>query len=580
MSFDPEKGLVPARYNRRQLILGSGTAAVVAAALAACGSDKNTTAPATEAPTTQGGGAATTAPPATTGGTTAGTTPLETTPATTAPAGGGGKPGGILRVGTLGGANDIIDGQHIVAKADIMRQVTGWESFMSFSPDFVPEYANGVAKDVTAKAADEFTVTLKDGLKFQDGKPATADDMVYSFTRLLDKDKALYGGSVLRSILDVSGISKVDDQTVNLKLKQGVSNFKEVLCAYTCALVPQGYDRFSGDASTQVGTSAYMLKSFEVGKQSVHVKNPNYWDTGKPYFDEVHIIDFADSDAMINALLADQIDLAADIPSASVETVKGTDGYAVLNSAGGGWLTISMAVDQEPFTDVRIRQAMRLIVDRDAMVEQVLAGYGRVANDLYSPLDAAYIGDELPQRKQDLDAAKKLLADAGKSDLTIDLFAPNDTAGLPEMVQLFAENAKGAGITVNAQVIDGSTYWGDQYLKRTFAVDYWGTRNFLLQVAAGSLKDVSPYPDDHWPPEGSTFEQDYKDALAETDDTKRKVITDKMQKELYDTGGLIIPFFQNLLDAYNKRVVGLQERANTLNLDHYGRGWKNLYFSE
>ncbi|MEY2582059.1 MAG: peptide/nickel transport system substrate-binding protein, partial [Ilumatobacteraceae bacterium] len=184
-----------------------------------------------------------------------------------------------------------------------------------------------------------------------------------------------------------------------------------------------------------------------------------------------------------------------------------------------------------------------------------------------------------PQRKQDLDAAKKLLADAGKSNLTIDLFAPNDTAGLPEMVQLFAEQAKGAGITVNAQVIDGGTYWGDEYLKRTFAVDYWGTRNFLLQVAAGSLKDVSPYPDDHWPPADSTFETDYKAALAETDDTKRKVITDKMQKELYDTGGLIIPFFQNLLDAYNGRVQGLVARPNTLNLDHFGRGWKNLYFS-
>jgi peptide/nickel transport system substrate-binding protein len=237
-----------------------------------------------------------------------------------------------------------------------------------------------------------------------------------------------------------------------------------------------------------------------------------------------------------------------------------------------------MAVDQEPFTDVRVRQAMRLVVDRDAMVEQVLAGYGRVANDLYSPLDAAYAKD-LPQRKQDLDAAKKLLADAGKSDLTIDLFAPNDTAGLPEMIQLFAEQAKGAGITVNAKVIDGGTYWGDEYLKRTFAVDYWGTRNFLLQVAAGSLKDVSPYPDDHWPPTGSTFEDDYKAALAETDDAKRKIITDKMQKELYDTGGLIIPFFQNLLDAYNSRVQGLVARPNTLNLDHFGRGWKNLSFA-
>jgi peptide/nickel transport system substrate-binding protein len=572
MAFDPVHGLVPGRFNRRQLILGSGTAVAIAAALAACGSDSKSTAPADS-----------NAPAATDAGVTptdAATTATDAVTATTAAATGAPKSGGILRVGTKGDVNDIIDGQHIVAKSDIMRQVTGWEPLMSFSPDFVPEYANGLASDVTAKAADDFVITLKDGIKFSNGNPVTADDVVYSFTRLLDTDLKLYGGSVLRGLLEVSGITKIDDKTVEFKLTQGVSNFKEALCAYTCAIVPVGYERFSGDPTTQIGTGAYMLKEFEVGKQSIHVKNPNYWDTGKPYFDEVHIIDFADGDALINALLADQIDIAADVSSASVDTITGTTGYKVLNSAGGGWLTISMAVDQDPFTDVRVRQAMRLIVDRDAMVEQVLAGYGRVANDLYSPLDAAYLGDDLPQRTRDIDAAKALLADAGKSDLTIDLFAPNDTAGLPEMIQLFAENAKDAGITVNAQVIDGGTYWGDEYLKRTFAVDYWGTRNFLLQVAAGSLKDTSPYPDDHWPPADSTFEADYKAALAETDDTKRKVITDKMQKELYDNGGLIIPFFQNLLDAYNGRVQGLVERANTLNLDHYGRGWKNLYFSE
>ena len=570
MAFDPVHGLVPGRFNRRQLILGSGTAVAIAAALAACGSDSKSTAPAASNAPTATGAPTGTQPPAVTSA---------AAPETTVAAAGTPTAGGILRVGTKGDVNDIIDGQHIVAKSDIMRQVTGWEPLMSFSPDFVPEYTNGLAKDVTAKAADNFVITLKDGIKFSNGKDVTADDVVYSLTRMLDPDLKVYGGTVLRGQLEVSGITKIDDRTVELKLTQGVSNFKEALCAYVCAIVPVGYERFSGDTTTQIGTGPYMLKEFEVGKQSIHVKNPNYWDTGKPYFDEVHIIDFADGDALINALLADQIDIAADVSSASVDTITGTTGYKVLNSAGGGWLTISMAVDQDPFTDVRVRQAMRLIVDRDAMVEQVLAGYGRVANDLYAPLDAAYAKD-LPQRKQDLDAAKQLLADAGKTGMTIDLFAPNDTAGLPEMIQLFAEQAKGAGITVNAQVIDGGTYWGDEYLKRTFAVDYWGTRNFLLQVAAGSLKDTAPYPDDHWPPAGSTFEADYKAALAETDDTKRKVITDKMQKELYDTGGLIIPFFQNLLDAYNGRVQGLVERANTLNLDHYGRGWKNLYFSE
>ncbi len=570
MAFDPEEGLVPSRFNRRQLIVGSAGAAVLAAALAACGSDSDSsTAPA-------GSDAASATDAAT--GTDAATPATDAATATDAAA--PAKAGGILRVGTLGGANDIIDGQHIVGKSDIVRQVTGWEPLMSFSPDFVPEYTNGLAKDVTAVAADEFTATLKDDIKFSNGNPVTADDVVYSFTRMVDPDLNVYGGSVLRGLLEVSGITKVDDRTVNFKLTQGVSNFKEALCAYVCAIVPVGYERFDGDPTTQVGTGPYALKEFEVGKQSIHVKNEFYWEEGKPIFDEVHIIDFADADAMINALLAGQIDVANDIPSAAVETVQATDGYKVLNSAGGGWLTISMAVDQEPFTDVRVRQAMRLIVDREAMVEQVLAGFGRVANDLYAPLDAAYIGDDLPQRTRDIEGAKKLLADAGKSDLTIDLFAPNDTAGLPEMIQLFAENAKEAGITVNAQVIDGGTYWGDEYLKRTFATDYWGTRNFLLQVAAGSLKDTAPFPDDHWPPEGSTFLADYNAALAETDDAKRKVITDKMQTELYEDGGLIIPFFQNLLDAYSDKVQGFVERANTLNLDHFGRGWKNLSFTE
>jgi peptide/nickel transport system substrate-binding protein len=545
--------------SRRNFLIGTGAAAV----LAACGSsDGDTAAPAGSDASVPAGSAAPTpsAAPAT-----------EAAPA---------KSGGILRVGTLGGDNDILDGQHIVSKADIVRQATGWEPLMSFSPDYIPEYTNGIAKDVTAKAADNYTITLKDGVKFSDGKPVTAEDVIYSMERLLDPDAALFGGSAIRPILDKSGISKVDASTVELKLKQAVSNFKEALCAYTFTIVPVGYERFAGDPTNQIGTGPYMLTEFEVGKKSVHVKNPNYWDTGKPVFDEVHIIDFADADAATNALLADQIDCVADIPAAQVDTISGTDGYAVLNSAGGGWLTMVMAVDQEPFTDVRVRQAMRLIVDRDAMVEQVLAGYGSVANDLYAPLDAAYIGNDLPQRAQDIEAAKALLAEAGKSDLVIDLFAPDDTAGLPEMITLFAEQAKEAGITVNAKVLPGSEYWGDEYLKRTFATDYWGTRNFLPQVAAGSLVASSPYPGDHWPPADSTFQADYNAALAETDDAKRKVLTDKMQNELYETGGLIIPFFQNGLDGYNKRLQGLVERPNTLNLDHFGRGFKNLSFVE
>src|SRR3954454_23689090 len=201
MAFDPVRGLVPGKFNRRQLILGSSTAAVLAAALAACGSDNNNS----SAPAASNAPAATDAPAGTQAATATTPAATGTTPAAA------GKEGGILRVGTLGGANDIIDGQHIVAKADIMRQVTGWEPLMSFSPDFVPEYTNGLAKDVTAKAADDFVVTLKDGIKFSNGNPVTADDVVYSFTRMLDPKLKVYGGSVLRGLLETTGITKIDD---------------------------------------------------------------------------------------------------------------------------------------------------------------------------------------------------------------------------------------------------------------------------------------------------------------------------------------------------------------------------------
>jgi peptide/nickel transport system substrate-binding protein len=538
--------------SRRQLILG-GSAAAMSLALGACGGDDDDA-----ARTTDGAG-----------------DPADgTQPQTSA----GSQRGGTLRVGVLGSPNDVCDGQHVVGKADQARMLGGWESILNFDEDFNLVTTDSLAEEVETKAADLYVVRLKEGLVFSNGAPVTGEDLLYSFNRLIDPELAVFGGSALRPVLEASGITKVDDRTVQLQLLQPVANFKEYLAAYTCCVVPAGYERFSGDPTTQIGTGPYQLAEFEVGVQSVHVRNDNYWQTGKQFFDEVRVINFADGDALVNALIADQIDCAVDIPSTAVNVLESTDGYKVLNSEGGAFLSITMAVDQEPFTDVRVRQAMRLIVDRQAMVDQVVGGFGRIANDLYSPLDPVYIGDELPQRDQDIEAAKALLAEAGVADLEIDLYAPNDTVGLPELAQAFSAMAAEAGITVNPVILDGGTYWGDQYLKWTFATGFWGTRNFLPQVAAGSLH-TAPYNDDHWPPADSTFADDYAAALAEVDDAKRKVITDKMQTELYEAGGQIIPFFQNQLDGYHQRVGGLVARPNTVSLDHFGRGYKNLYFN-
>jgi peptide/nickel transport system substrate-binding protein len=559
------------RVTRRQLIVGAGAAWL----LAACGDDDDdgvsggaTSGP--QAPATTGapgtsGGSGTTVAPGTTTAQTAG-------PATSAaPAG---TPGGTLRVGLVGSTNDLIDGQYIVTKTDQARLVTGWETLVNYDADFNISYEHGLAEEVEAKAADLYVIRLKDGIEFHNGKPVTADDVIYSLQRRVDPDLAI--APDLIELVDPSGLTKIDDRTVEVQLKQKAVTFINSLAEYTNTVVPVDYARFDGDASTQIGTGPFMLQSFTPGSESVHVKNPNYWGEGLPYLDEVQIIDFTDSAALVNALNSGQIDAAAEIPFAQVTTVEGNPNLRLLESEAGSWLPITMAIDQPPFDDVRVRQAMRLICNRDEMVQRVLSGHGRVGNDMYGVFDACY--PDFPQREQDIEQAKSLLADANQANLEIDLFAPDDTAGLPELIAVFADQAKAAGVKVNAQVLDGGTYWGDEYTKRTFATSFWGTRPYLNQVGQGSLKNAT-YPETHWPPEGSNFAQLYKQALAETDDDARCEIIRQMQQEEYDEGGNIIAIFNNLLDAHAANVQGFVARPNVLNLDHFGRGFKNISFS-
>jgi peptide/nickel transport system substrate-binding protein len=384
----------------------------------------------------------------------------------------------------------------------------------------------------------------------------------------------LFGNAGLASI-DPNGMTKMDDRTVRLKLKQPDSTIGEQLGQYYNGMVPVGYDKYKGDVSTQIGTGPYKLQSFSPGQQSVHVRNPNYWRSGQPYFDQVTIIDFTDPTAQVNALLAGQIDAMTDIPFAQVDVVKAHAGLAVLESPGGGWLPLCMAIDLPPFNDNNVRQAFRLIVDRQAFVNQVLSGHGRIANDLYAPFDSCFASD-LPQRHQDLEQAKSLLSKAGLAGATIDLHTTDGAAGMVDSANIFAQQAKGAGITIN--VHNDPNYYGDQYLKLGFSVDFWGTRSYLPQVANGSIP-TAPYNETHWPPKDSNYLMLYQQALAETDASKRCQIVHDMQKLEYDQGGYIIPFFNNLVDAYSTKVSGLVASKGTLNLDSFGHGYRTIWFS-
>ena len=333
------------------------------------------------------------------------------------------KRGGDFRLGvTGGGADDTFDGQHIVTKPDIARLVSSFETLLTFDDEYQLQ-TDGLAESVEADGPQAYVIRLRSGIEFHDGKTVTADDVIYSLQRIGTEKLALVGFAATAT-MDLANMKKMDDLTVRLPLHSPDVTVPETLASYTWGIVPVGYERFKGDPSTQIGTGAYKLKSFTPGQESVSERNDNYWrGDGSPWFDTVTITNFQDPTAQVNALQADQIDAMTDLPAAQVEAIK-SKGLNVLNSQTGGWLPLCMAVDMPPFDDNRVRQAMRLIIDREGMIEQLASGYATLANDLYSPFDVGYFAD-LPQREQDIDQAKSLLKQAGAEGLQVDLHTTN-----------------------------------------------------------------------------------------------------------------------------------------------------------
>ncbi len=479
------------------------------------------------------------------------------------------KAGGSLRVGaTGGGAKDTIDAQLPTADTDIMRCWNLYEPLAVRPPSFGP-LEMMVAESIEAEKgkADSWVVKIRPGIEFHNGKTVTADDVVFSLQRILDPKNPKVGAASI-GYIDIKNVKKLSNSQVLIPLKFANAGFLDDLGQYFNAIVPVGYN-----PAQPVGTGAFMYESFTPGQQSVFKKFPNYWQTGRPYVDQVTIIDFTDDTARVNALLGGQVDAIDNLPTGQISQVQGNSALKVLISHTGQWQPFTMRVDVAPFSDVRVRQAMRLIVNRPQMVEQVLSGQGRIANDMYAPFDPAY-ASSLPQRHQDLAQAKSLLKQAGHPGLTVQLTTAPVFQGVVQAAQVFAQQATGAGVNVQLRKLDTGTFYGPNYLKWPFAQDFWATRMYLPQVAQGSLP-TSPFNETHWA--DPTFLKLISQARAELDQTKRNQILLQAQTIEYNSGGYIIPYFSNQIDAYSAKLGGFVEARSGFPLGNY---WlKNVGFT-
>ena len=275
-------------------------------------------------------------------------------------------------------------------------------------------------------SADAWQVKLREGVTFHNGKPFTADDVVYSFLKILDEATAATPRSTLANVLDPDGITRVGDHELEFHLKVPYATFGNILSAQAF-IVPDAWET-SAEQPLAPGTGPFKLTSFEPGSVTKFARFDGYWGDGLPHVDEMQFLSIAEESARVNALLSGQVDVAHNMSPASIRSMEGRDDVTPFISDVAHSLKLVMASQRPPFDDVRVRQAFRLIVNRQEMVDQALSGFGVVANDLMCPFDPMYASD-LPQREQDIDKAKSLLAEAGAEGLEVTLDTAADHAG-------------------------------------------------------------------------------------------------------------------------------------------------------
>jgi peptide/nickel transport system substrate-binding protein len=476
------------------------------------------------------------------------------------------KQGGSLRIGIVGGGpQDTLDGQNATSEPQICttfqlyNALLGWDAEYQIVPLLAAEWSANADASV-------WTVKLRDDVVFHDGTPLTADEVVYSYQRIIDPDSPKMGASQL-ALLPKSGIRKVDATTVEFHLDSPSAIFEEAMALYGNCIVPQGFD-----PKKPIGTGPFKIKVDKPGQEYVFDANKEYWGDG-PYVDQLTIIEFADATARVNALLGGTVDAISQLPAAQVKVVE-AQGLKVLNATTGAWQPFTMRIDQKPFDDVKVRQAFRLIVDREAMVNQAYAGFGAIGNDMYAPYDPGT--PQLPQRQQDLEQAKALLKQAGyDGNLEVTLYTSEAIGSAAvSAAQVFAEQAKGAGVKVNVKKVDSGAYWNEgNYLTYAFSQDFWYTRNYLSQTGQGTMPKA-PYNETHW--KNDTWQAIVEEAFKTGDKTKRNELISAAQTIEQNEGGYIVWAFNNQIDGYSSKLGGVVPNKSGVPLSSFH--FNNFFF--
>ena len=357
-------------------------------------------------------------------------------------------------------------------KADIAITQAAYDNLFMIQPDLSvkPELATSweANGDLTS-----YTFRLRQGVNFHHGKEFKADDVVFTYNRLLDPVL----DSPARSTFEViQNIVIIDNYTVRFDLTGPNGFFLDSLSSYQARILPSDVD-VERLAEEEFGTGPFMIEEHLPGLRTVMVRNPDYWEEGKPYLDEIVILNIAEAATRAATLKSGEVDIVYDLESQSVSGIEVHPDTVVLNRSSLSWIGMPMRTDTPPFDNILLRKAIQAATDRVAINQAALLGLGQIAYDhpIHSN-DPRFASQYVPP-DYDIELAKSLLAQAGYPDgIEITLHTADVALGMIEMAIAFAEGAAPAGIRVNITRTSPDGYWNRVWNVEPFTVVWWSGR--------------------------------------------------------------------------------------------------------
>ena len=389
-----------------------------------------------------------------------------------------------------------------------------------------------------------WTFALRSGVTFHNGRDLVADDVVYSYERIMDDET---GAPNSFRFASVESVSAPDDSTVEITVTRPTPNLLVNLGAFKgMAIVPQEIVEDGSIDDTPVGTGPFQFVSSSPDQGILLERNENYWQDGLPHLDEIRFVQIPDETVKLTNLQTGEVDWIDSVPPQQLETLADDESVVLERVPGGDYHYFALNQNREPFDNVDVRRAVAMAIDRPTIAEAAQFG-AATANQTAIPEGNFWHHDYSPYEVNDIEGAQALLDGAGVEDLTIEFLVTSDNPETVTQAEVIAAQLEPLGITVEIADVEFGT-WLDRQGAGEFDA-------FMLSWIGNIDPDDFYYAQHH--SEGGFNFQGYANTEVDTLLDDARVETDRdARKALYDQAAELIVDEASYIYLYNPENIG------------------------